>query len=116
VKEDDILAAVDSVVEPLRTTPVDQKTLDRALVKLRSDFYDQLGQFNGFGRADLLASFSLFDDDPKRINDIETQFRRVTPALIQKTAEEYLRPTNRTVLAIEPGADNKNAQATKSGN
>ena len=116
VKEDDVLAAIDSVVEPLRTKQIDQKTLDRALVKLRSDLYDQLGQFNGFGRADMLASFALFDDDPKRINDIESQFRKVTPALIQKTAEEYLRPTNRTVLAIEPGADTKNAQAAKSGN
>src|SRR5205823_5723527 len=34
VKQDDILAAVDSVIEPLRTKPVDQKTLDRALVKM----------------------------------------------------------------------------------
>jgi hypothetical protein len=34
--------------------------------------------------------------------------------LIQKTAEEYLRPTNRTVLVVEPG--NQNAEASKSGN
>jgi predicted Zn-dependent peptidase len=26
----------------------------------------------------------------------------VTPELIQKTAREYLRPTNRTILTIEP--------------
>jgi zinc protease len=114
VKDDDILAAIDSVIEPLRSKPIDQKTLDRALVKLRSDFYDQVGQFNGFGRADLLASFALFDDNPQRINSIEAQFRKITPALIQKTAEEYLRPTNRTVLVVEPG--NQNAEASKSGN
>ena len=115
VKDDDILAAIDSVIEPLRTKPVDQKTLDRALVKIRSDFYDQVSQFNGFGRADLLASFALFDDNPQRINDIEAQFRKITPALIQKTAQEYLRPTNRTVLTIEPKAG-ENTQASKSGN
>jgi zinc protease len=114
VKGDDILAAIDSVIEPLRSKPIDQKTLDRALVKLRSDFYDQVGQFNGFGRADLLASFALFDDNPQRINSIEAQFRKITPALIQKTAEEYLRPTNRTVLVVEPG--NQNAEPSKSGN
>ena len=28
----------------------------------------------------------------------------MTPALIQKTAQEYLRPENRTVLVIQPGA------------
>ena len=115
VKDDDILAAIDSVIEPIRTKPVDQKTLDRALVKIRSDFYDQVSQFNGFGRADLLASFALFDDNPQRINDIEAQFRKITPALIQKTAQEYLRPTNRTVLTIEPKAG-ESTQASKSGN
>ena len=116
VKQDDILAAVDSVIEPLRTKQVDQKTLDRALVKMRSDFYDQVSQSVGFnGRADMLASFALFDDNPQRINDIESQFRKVTPALIQKTAQEYLRPTNRTILAIEPKAA-ESTQASKSGN
>jgi predicted Zn-dependent peptidase len=114
VKDEDILSAVDSVIEPLRSKPIDQKTLDRALVKLRSDFYDQVGQSNGFGRADLLASFALFDDNPQRINSIEAQFRKITPALIQKTAQEYLRPSNRTVLVVEPGS--QNAEASKSGN
>ena len=33
---------------------------------------------------------------------IEAQFQKVTPQLIQKTAAEYLRPTNRTVLVVEP--------------
>jgi predicted Zn-dependent peptidase len=116
VKDDDILAAMDSVIDPLRSKPIDQKTLDRAMVKLRSDFYDQLSQFNGFGLADMLASFALFDDNPARVNDIESQFRKITPALIQKTGQEYLRPTNRTVLAIEPGAAAESAQASKSGN
>ncbi|HEU5234151.1 MAG TPA: pitrilysin family protein [Terriglobales bacterium] len=116
VKDDDILAAMDSVIDPLRSKPIDQKTLDRAMVKLRSDFYDQLSQFNGFGLADMLASFALFDDNPARVNDIESQFRKITPALIQKTAQEYLRPSNRTVLAIEPGAATQNAESTKSGN
>ncbi|HWY70696.1 MAG TPA: pitrilysin family protein [Terriglobales bacterium] len=115
VKDDDILSAIDSVIEPIRTKPVDQKTLDRALVKMRSAFYDEVSQFNGFGRADLLASFALFDDNPQRVNDIEAQFRKVTPALIQKTAQEYLRSTNRTILTIEPKAA-ENTQASKSGN
>ncbi|HET9741311.1 MAG TPA: pitrilysin family protein [Terriglobales bacterium] len=114
VKPNDILAAVDEVVNPLLTKPIDQKTLDRALVKLRSDFYDQVGELNGFGRADLLSSFSLFDNNPARINDLEAQFRKVTPALIEKTAKEYLRPTNRTVLIVEP-PKTETAAASKSG-
>jgi zinc protease len=99
-----ILQAVDGVVEPLRTKPVDKATLDRAMVKLRSGLYDSIGQFSGFGLADLLASFALFDDDPARVNTLVGQFEKVTPELIQKTAQEYLRPENRTVLIREPKA------------
>jgi zinc protease len=104
---DQILAVMDVEIEKVRTTPVDQATLDRALVKMRSDFYDKIEQTGGFGRADLLASFALFDDDPARINQLEEQFRQVTPALLQKTAQEYLRPENRTILLIEPKGEAK---------
>jgi predicted Zn-dependent peptidase len=101
---DEILAAVDSVIENVQTKPVDQKLIDRAMVKLRSGFYDVLTQLSGFGRADLLSSFALFDDKPERINTLEAEFRKVTPELMQRTAREYLRKTNRTVLTIEPAA------------
>jgi predicted Zn-dependent peptidase len=101
---DEILAAVDSVIEGVQSKPIDRGTLDRALVKLRSNFYDTLTTLNGFGRADLLASFALFDDQPERINTLEAEFRKVTPELMQRTAREYLRKTNRTVLTIEPAA------------
>ena len=47
--------------------------------------------------------FALFDDDPSKINQLEDGFEKVTPALVQKTAEEYLRPGNRTVYVITPG-------------
>jgi predicted Zn-dependent peptidase len=100
---DDILATMDAAIRPLQDAPVDQATLDRALVKMRSALYDTMTDLNGFGTADLLASFAMFDDDPSRINRIEAEFRKVTPALLQKTAQAYLRPTNRTVLIIAPG-------------
>jgi len=101
-KPDAIMQAVDGVIEPLRSKPVDQKTLDRAVVKARSDLYDTFGQQGGFGLVDILASFALFDDNPARVNTLVSQLEKVTPELLQKTAQEYLRPTNRTVLVIEP--------------
>ena len=109
--EDEILAVLDAEIEKLRTTPVDAATLERALVKVRSQFYDQLEELSGFGRADLLASFALFDDDPARINRLEDEFRKVTPQLLLATAKEYLRPTNRTVLTVQPKAQAKPAAA-----
>ena len=61
---------------------------------------------NGFGRADLLASLALFDDNPSRVNNIENELRKITPAMVQKAAQEYLRPTNRTILTIKPKEGN----------
>jgi len=101
-KPETILEAMDAAIEPLRTKPVDQQTLDRARVKLRSSLYDAMGGTGGFGLMDLLASFALFDDDPARVNSLVREFDQVTPELIQKTAQEYLRPGNRTVIELQP--------------
>ncbi|HZP62949.1 MAG TPA: pitrilysin family protein [Terriglobales bacterium] len=104
VTPEQIMQASDSVLDEIRSKPVDKATLDRALVKMRSSFYDDTESVFGFGRADLLASFALFDDDPARINTLESQFEKITPEVIQKTAQEYLRPTNRTILVVETKA------------
>ena len=101
-KPETVLEAIDTAVEPVRSKPLDQKTLDRSLVKLRSSLYDTMGELGGFGLVDLLASFALFDDDPSRVNSLDAEFRKVTPALVQKTAQEYLRPGNRTVVLVQP--------------
>ena len=38
------------------------------------------------------------------VNRLEGEFAKVTPALLLQTAQEYLRPTNRTIETIVPGA------------
>jgi zinc protease len=103
ITSDALLTAMDGIVEKVRKDGLDQAALDRARVKMRSDLYANLEQFAGFGRANLLASFALFDDDPSKINQLEEGFEKVTPALLQKTADEYLRSGNRTVYVITPG-------------
>ena len=104
VVPDSIVAQVDQSVAELNS--VSQEELDLAIVKMRSDFYDNLSELYGFGTADLLASFALFDDDPSRINTLEAEFKKITPEIVKKTVQEYLRPTNRSILIIEPKAAN----------
>ncbi len=104
---EEILAATDAVVEQVQNKGVAQKDIDRAMVKLRSGLYDTMQQFGGVGRADLLAVFALFDDKPQKINEIETNFRKITPAIIQQTAKDYLRKTNRTVVIVNPETQDK---------
>jgi len=106
--EDDVISAIDEVMNNLKSN-INQETLDGALVKMRSSLYDDLGGTFGLGRADLLCSFALFDDNPGEINSLEDHFKEVTPELINKTIDEYLRPTNRTILTVNPLlANNKN--------
>ena len=104
---EEILALVDEEVNTLGRQPVEAAVLERALIKVRSSLYGSVRSFFGFGRANLLASLALFDGHPERVNAIEQEFRKVTPDLIQKTAQEYLRPTNRTIIILKPKADAK---------
>ena len=99
----ELVSAIDTAIEPLRTTPVDAATLERARVKARSAYYSNLESIYGFGRADLLAAHALFDGDASAVNRIEPSLLAVTPELIQKTAADWLRPTNRTVVELHPG-------------
>ena len=55
-------------------------------------------------RADLLASFELFEGDAAQVNTIEGRFAAITPDLVMETAREYLRTANRTILTVIPGA------------
>lgn len=109
VAPDSILTVIDREVEGLIARPVDAATLARARTKLRASLYSIMESFSGFGTLDLLASFALFDNDPSRINRLEAEFAKVTPSLIQRTATEYLRRTNRTVYTIVPGAKDQAA-------
>ncbi len=104
---DEIVKAIDHVVASLQRDGLDQATLDRARTKMRSQLYAQTESFAGFGRANLLASFALFDDDPAKINELEAEFAKVTPETVKRTASEYLRATNRTVYVVTPGKTDK---------
>jgi zinc protease len=104
VTADSLLTVIDREVDALATAPVDSATLARAKIKMRSSLYDIVDQFSGIGKLDLLASFALFDNDPSKFNTLEAEFAKVTPELIQSTAQEYLRRGNRTIYTVRAGA------------
>ncbi|WP_339705706.1 pitrilysin family protein [uncultured Kriegella sp.] len=107
---DDILGAIDEVMTNLKTN-ITQETIDKAIIKIRSKLYDDLGGTFGLGRADLLCSFALFDDNPERINTLEDEFKKITPEIVKKTIDAYLVATNRTILTVNPLlADNEKTQ------
>lgn len=102
VPADSIIRQYDLAIDGLKH--VTNEDLQLALVKMRSDLYDEIGNRFGIGKVNLLACFALFDDDPARINTLENDFKKVTPQLIRETAAKYLSPNNRTILIVEPKA------------
>ena len=62
-----------------------RRTRDREL-KVRSSLYGEEESLVGFGRANLLASFALFDDDPGENQSDRGGFAKVTPDAYSKTA------------------------------
>jgi predicted Zn-dependent peptidase len=104
-----IMRSIDSVMTGLRDQ-IDQQMLDQAIVKIRSQLYDDIGGTFGLGRADLLCSFALFDDNPDRINTLEDEFKKVDVETVKNTIDNYLRTSNRTVLEVNPllAANEKN--------
>jgi predicted Zn-dependent peptidase len=98
---DEILNSVDEVMTEL-PEKITQEAIDKAIIKIRSQLYDDLGGTFGLGRADLLCSFALFDDNPHRINTLEEEFKKITPEIVQKTINDYLNKSNRTILTVNP--------------
>ncbi len=108
---EEVLTAVDEVMTNLKAN-ITQESVDQAIVKLRSQLYDDIGRTFGLGRADLLCSFALFDDNPERINTLEDEFKKITPEIVKKTIDEYLISTKRTILTVNPLlADNEKTQS-----
>ena len=103
---DTILEAYDTVIEPLREQVLSDEVLARLRTKARSGLLRTVaeGGYPRFGIADLLAAFELLEGDASKVNEIDARFAAVTPELMLSTAREYLRPSNRNVLALEAGA------------
>jgi len=101
---DDVLKAVDEVIGAVQQKGITEEELKRAKVNFRSSFFEILegGIIPGFGRSDLLAAFTLYDNDPNRINTILGELDKVTVADVQQAAKKYLATTNRTSIDRRP--------------
>ena len=106
LKGADVLRAVDEVIGAVQQKGITEEELKQAKVNFRSSFFDILegGIIPGFGRADLLAAFALYDDDPNRINTILRELDKVTTADVQQAAKKYLVTSNRTSIDRRPAS------------
>jgi zinc protease len=102
---DEILREVNDIAADLQQHGPTARELADAKVRFRSNFYDALETTGG--KANLLAAFALFRDDPSQINKVLATFDPVTAAQIQAVAAKYLVPDNRTVIDRVPAKEGK---------
>ncbi len=103
------IAAFDDVIREISEHGVAEDELAAVKVKIRADYYSMLEGGMGsymprFGLMHYLASFTLFDGDPDRVNTVLDQYQAVTSADVQAAARKLLVPQNRAVLVRKPVA------------
>jgi zinc protease len=101
---DQVLNAIESVLAEVREKGITDAELTQAKTALRSSILENIegGFMPRFGRANLLAAFTLFDDDPKRINTILDELDKVTVADVKAAAGRWFVTTNRTSIDSRP--------------
>ena len=103
---DQVVAAIEAVLDEVRKNGITAAELAQAKTTMRSSFFDDMeaGGMPLFGRANLLAAFALFDDDPARINTILNELDKVTLEDVKAAAAKWLVPSNRTSIDSRPAA------------
>ena len=101
---EEVLASIERVLSEVRDKGVTPAELAQAKTTMRSSFLDELesGLMPRFGRANLLGTLALFDDDPGKINTILAELEKVTVDDIKAAAGRWLIPSNRTSIDSRP--------------
>jgi zinc protease len=104
---DATIAAFDEIVSEAQDKPPGPDEMEQLKIKFRSDYVSMLegGHVPRFGLMHALACFTLFDDDPQRVNTILDGFLGITPADVQAAAQKYLRRENRAIVIRRPGGN-----------
>src|SRR5918999_450000 len=101
---DQVLASIESVLAEIREKGITEAELAQAKTSMRSAFLEDMegGFMPRFGRANQLAAFALFDDDPKRVNTILDELEKVTADDVKAAAGRWFVTTNRTSIDSRP--------------
>jgi zinc protease len=101
-----VLDAIEGVLAEVREKGISPAELTQAKTALRSSFLEDMegGMMPRFGRANLLAAFALFDDDPGRINTILEELEKVTVDDVKAAAGRWFVKTNQTSIDSRPAA------------
>jgi zinc protease len=101
-----VLDSIEAVLAEIRTKGISEAELAQAKTTLRSGFLEDIegGMMPRFGRANLLAAFALFEDNPGRINTILEELDKVTVDDVKAAAGRWFVKGNQTSIDSRPAA------------
>ena len=98
----DVEAAIYAEVDKVKTGPIADWEIEKALNVQRRSYVSSLG--SSLQRAVLLGQYALFWNDPELINTYLDRISKIGAADVQRVAKQYLTETNRTVVTTNPKA------------
>jgi zinc protease len=98
-------------IEKLRSSPVTADELRKAKNQLLAQHYRQLKTIAG--RANLLGSYEVFHGDYNKLFTSDKDIEAVTAADVQRVAQKYFSPTNRTVATLIPTSADVKSEGKK---
>jgi zinc protease len=99
-KVEDVEAAISEEIERLQREPIADWELDKAKNSARRGSIQSLQ--SSLGTAIRLSEYAVFYNDPGLINTQFQKFAAVTKADVQRVAQKYLKPANRTAAVTTP--------------
>lgn len=100
VKSDDVEAAVYEEIARLQKEPIADWELQKAKNGARRNFIN--GLQSSLARANSIGQYAVYYGDPNLINTRLDKVSAVTKEDVQRVANKYLMPTNRTVVITVP--------------
>jgi len=93
-----IQAAIDQKIEQLKKEPVDPQRLERIKSHLRYDYALGLSSAPSIARQSALTI--AITGDLRSINQLFAEYRKVTPADLQRVAREIFRPESESIVTL----------------
>jgi zinc protease len=106
---DDVEKAALAVLEEVQKNGITQEELDKAKTQVRVGLVSSRKTASSL--ASLLADAEVFEGDAAKANEVMARVNALTPADIQRVAQQYLKPERMTVVQYRPGDKPANAPA-----
>jgi predicted Zn-dependent peptidase len=100
---DELLTVINEEIAKLQETPVDAAELDRAKNQIESDTVRSLEPL--IARAERLQHYNLFLSDPGFLSEDLRRYRGVDAQAVQRAAREYLKPSARVIVTVDPNPE-----------